>query len=161
MNCPGSKPKRAPDGDWKQKVTTLGASGRKETHSSSSLSDQKASRGLAIAFIAVLIALALINAVAVAIDRCVGRLRVDPVECGAAGVLRVAERRLRAAGLCAELRSHFKTGTVLVVRTTGASGSNSGEDGIRTLTLAEVKWSKPMSTEGMVYYATGLKYLML
>jgi hypothetical protein len=65
-----------------------------------------------------------------------------------------------ATGLCAELRSHFKTGTVLVVRTTGTSGSNSGEDGIRTLALAEVKWSKPMSTEGMVYYATGLKYLM-
>jgi hypothetical protein len=66
-----------------------------------------------------------------------------------------------ATGLCAELRSHFKTGTVLVVRTTGASGSNSGEDGIRTLALAEVKWSKPMSAEGMVCYATGLKYLML
>ena len=66
-----------------------------------------------------------------------------------------------ANGLYAELRFNFKTGTVLVVRTTGNSCGNSEEEGFRSLAVAEVKWSKPISNKGEAYYATGLKYLML
>jgi hypothetical protein len=64
-------------------------------------------------------------------------------------------------GLYAELGAHFKTGTVLVVRTTGSSCGYSKEDGFRSLAVAEVKWSRSKPIEGCVCYATGLKYLMI
>jgi len=63
-------------------------------------------------------------------------------------------------GLYAELGFYFKTGTVLVVRVTGSSCGYSKEEGFRSLAIAEVKWSRPISVEGEAYYATGLKYLM-
>jgi hypothetical protein len=49
----------------------------------------------------------------------------------------------------------------LVVRTRGSSGSSSAEDELRSLAIAEVKWSAPIPTGGEGYYATGLRYLML
>jgi hypothetical protein len=64
-------------------------------------------------------------------------------------------------GLYAELGARFKTGTVLVVRTTGSSCGFSKDEGFRSLAVAEVKWSRPRSIEGGVCYATGLRYLML
>jgi hypothetical protein len=64
-------------------------------------------------------------------------------------------------GLYAELGAHFKTGTVLVVRTTGSSCGYSGDEGFRSLAVAEVKWSKSKSVEGGSCYATGLKYMMI
>ncbi len=64
-------------------------------------------------------------------------------------------------GLYAELRTCFKAGTILVVRTTGGSRGYSKDQGFRSLALAEVKWSLPRSVEGGVCYATGLKYLMI
>ena len=64
-------------------------------------------------------------------------------------------------GLYAELGAHFKTGTVLVVRTTGSSCGYSKEEGFRSLAVAQVQWSRPRSVEGSMCYATGLKYLML
>ncbi|MGE5255645.1 MAG: hypothetical protein ACM3KE_03185 [Hyphomicrobiales bacterium] len=64
-------------------------------------------------------------------------------------------------GLCAELRARIKTGTVLVIRTTGNSCGYSREEGFCSLALAEVRWSKPMSVAGDVSYATGLKYMLL
>ena len=64
-------------------------------------------------------------------------------------------------GLYAELRFDFKPGTVLVIRATGSSCGYSREEGFRTLAIAEVKWSKPISGEGEAYYGTGLKYLMI
>jgi hypothetical protein len=64
-------------------------------------------------------------------------------------------------GLYAELGAHFKTGTVLVVRTTGSSCGCSKEEGFRSLAVAEVKWSRQRSIDGGVCYATGLRYLML
>jgi hypothetical protein len=64
-------------------------------------------------------------------------------------------------GLCVELRSYLKPGAVLVVRTRGSSGSNSAEDELRALAIAEVKWSAPIPTGGEGYYATGLRYLVL
>lgn len=70
-------------------------------------------------------------------------------------------KNFSADGLCVELKFHLKTGTVLVVRTRGSSGSNSAEDELRSLAVAEVKWSAPIPTGGEGYYATGLRYLML
>jgi hypothetical protein len=64
-------------------------------------------------------------------------------------------------GMYAELRAHFKTGTILVVRTTGRSFGYSKEDGFRSLALAEVKWSQRRPVQGEVCYGTGLKYLMV
>ena len=64
-------------------------------------------------------------------------------------------------GLYAELRFCFKPGTVLVVRAAGSSCGFSREEGFRTLAIAEVKWSKPVTGEGEAYYGTGLKYLMI
>jgi len=64
------------------------------------------------------------------------------------------------AGFYAELKEHVTAGTILVVRTTGSSWEASADEGLRSLALAEVRWSKPMSAEGKACYATGLKYLM-
>ena len=64
-------------------------------------------------------------------------------------------------GLYAELRFCFKPGTVLVVRAAGSSCGYSREEGFRSLAIAEVKWSKPVTGEGEAYYGTGLKYLMI
>jgi hypothetical protein len=62
-------------------------------------------------------------------------------------------------GFCAELKACFKTGTILVVRTTGGSCGYSQDEGFRCLALAEVKWALPRSVAGSVCYATGLKYV--
>jgi hypothetical protein len=64
------------------------------------------------------------------------------------------------AGFYAELKEHVAAGTILVVRMTGSSWGHSGDVGLRSMALAEVRWSKPMSVEGKPCYATGLKYLM-
>jgi hypothetical protein len=64
-------------------------------------------------------------------------------------------------GLCAELRACIKTGTVLVVRTTGNSCGYSREEGFCSLALAEVRWSRPASAAGEDCYTTGLKYVLL
>ena len=63
-------------------------------------------------------------------------------------------------GFCAELKEHIKAGTILVVRMTGNSWGYSADDGLRSMALAEVRWSKPMPVEGKSSYATGLKYLI-
>jgi len=62
-------------------------------------------------------------------------------------------------GLYAVLGARFKTGTVLVVRTTGSSCGYSRDEGFRSLAIAEVKWSMPITVEGDAYYGTGLRYL--
>lgn len=65
-----------------------------------------------------------------------------------------------ADGFCAELNRHFKPGTILVVRATGKSGGYSVDEGFRSQSLAEVKWSNPKNVEGEKCYAIGMKYLM-
>lgn len=62
-------------------------------------------------------------------------------------------------GFYAELKAHEKAGTVIVVRTTGSFSESSMDGGVRSLSLAEVRWSKPLSVEGEICYATGLKYV--
>ena len=67
-----------------------------------------------------------------------------------------------ASGLYAELQTHFKEGTVLLVRTASNPTERLPakiEEGFRSISLVEVKWSKPLSANGGVCYGTGLKHL--
>lgn len=64
------------------------------------------------------------------------------------------------AGFYAELKSSVKAGTILVVRATGGFGGIAADEGLRSMALAEVRWSEPITVEGVVCYATGLKYLL-
>jgi len=65
-----------------------------------------------------------------------------------------------SCGFYAELPEPFSRGTILVVQMAGDSLEFSARDGLRSMGLAEVRWSKPISVEGTEYYATGLKYMM-
>jgi hypothetical protein len=66
------------------------------------------------------------------------------------------------SGMYAELQTRFKEGTVLLARTTSSDPEESPskvEEGFRSISLVEVKWSKPLSANGGYWYGTGLKYL--
>jgi hypothetical protein len=68
------------------------------------------------------------------------------------------------SGMYVELLRRVKEGTILVVRT--AISPTGGlpekiEVGFRTVSLVEVKWSKPFSVNGGVCYGTGLKHLIV
>jgi hypothetical protein len=68
------------------------------------------------------------------------------------------------SGMYVELMRRFKEGTILVVRT--ALSPTEGlpekiEEGFRTVSLVEVKWSIPLSGNGAGCYGTGLKHLVL
>lgn len=63
-------------------------------------------------------------------------------------------------GFCAELPKPLSRGTILVVQTAVDSIGYSAQDGVRSMGLAEVRWSKPISVKGANCYVTGLKYLM-
>jgi hypothetical protein len=66
------------------------------------------------------------------------------------------------SGMYAELHARLNEGTVLIVRTTSEpSGSLpvTIKEGFRSVSLVEVKWSKPLSVNGGVCYGTGLKHL--
>jgi hypothetical protein len=63
-------------------------------------------------------------------------------------------------GFCAELPRPLSRGTILVVQMSGDSIGCSAQDGVRSMGLAEVRWSKPISVKGADCYATGLKYLL-
>lgn len=65
-----------------------------------------------------------------------------------------------AAGCYAELKAPVKAGTILVVRTTGGAWGGFTHEGLRSMALAEVRWSEPISIEGTICYATGLKYVI-
>ena len=64
-------------------------------------------------------------------------------------------------GMYAELRAHFKAGTILVVRSTGSPSGCPNKAGYRSMSLAEVKWSEPKPVRGDICYGTGLKYLLM
>lgn len=64
------------------------------------------------------------------------------------------------AGFYAELKRHFKPGTILVIRASGKSGGYSVDEDYRSQALAEVRWSNPKNAEADACYATGMKYLM-
>jgi hypothetical protein len=63
-------------------------------------------------------------------------------------------------GFCAQLPRPLLKGTILVVQMGGDSKIHSSHDGLCSMGLAEVRWSKPISVKGAKCYATGLKYLM-
>ena len=66
-------------------------------------------------------------------------------------------------GMYAELQTEVRKGTILVVQTTSASWSRTQpeiQEGLRTITLAEVKWSRPMPAGGIPRFGTGFKYLI-
>ena len=68
------------------------------------------------------------------------------------------------SGMYAELPTHVREGTVLMVRATGIAPeylSAKIEEGFRSVSLVEVKWSKPLSANGAVCYGTGLKHLSI
>jgi len=68
------------------------------------------------------------------------------------------------SGLYAELQVQFKEGTVLLCRTRRISLERSRTkilDGFRSMSLAQVKWSKPICVEGTTRFATGLKHLIV
>jgi len=68
------------------------------------------------------------------------------------------------SGVYAELQVHFKEGTVLLVRTKKTASERSSTkimDGFRSISLAEVKWSKPICVDGTLHFATGLKHLVV
>jgi hypothetical protein len=68
------------------------------------------------------------------------------------------------SGMYAELQVQFKEGTVLLCRTKKISLERSRTkivDGFRSMSLAEVKWSKPICVDGATRFATGLKHLVV
>jgi len=68
------------------------------------------------------------------------------------------------SGLYAEMQVQFKEGTVLLCRTKRTRLERSLtkiEDGFRSMSLAQVKWSKPICVDGTTRFATGLKHLIV
>lgn len=67
-----------------------------------------------------------------------------------------------ACGIYAELKNPFRKGTILLVKANCSDTSGLTmpvQEGFRTISLAEVKWSQPMSREGEIRYGTGMKYI--
>jgi hypothetical protein len=68
------------------------------------------------------------------------------------------------SGMYAELQTRFKEGTILLVRTTSSTPERLPtkiEEGFRTISLVEVKWSTPLSANGVACFGTGLKHLVV
>ena len=68
------------------------------------------------------------------------------------------------SGMYAELQVQLKEGTVLLCRTKRILSERSRtkiEDGFRSISLAQVKWSKPIRVNGTTCFATGLKHLVV
>jgi hypothetical protein len=68
------------------------------------------------------------------------------------------------SGMYAELQVQFKEGAVLLVRTKRIPLERSRtkiENGFRSISLAQVKWSKPICVNGTTRFATGLKHLVV
>lgn len=68
------------------------------------------------------------------------------------------------SGLYAELPVEFKEGTVLICRTKRISLEHSKMrivDGFRSMSVAQVKWSKPIYVDGTIRFATGLQHLLV
>ena len=66
-----------------------------------------------------------------------------------------------SCGMYVELTHPCKQGAILVVKTQRGSGKHSlsaMEEGFRSVSLAEVRWTKAVNSGGSTLYATGLKY---
>jgi hypothetical protein len=62
-------------------------------------------------------------------------------------------------GFYAELKEHVKVGTIIVVRKTGSFSESSMDAGARSWALAQVRWTKPISVDNEIRYATGLQLM--
>jgi hypothetical protein len=65
-------------------------------------------------------------------------------------------------GTCIELNHHIQQGSILMIKATGRIAKENPPvtpEGFRTLSLAEVKWSKPTDAKNDLNYRIGLKYL--
>jgi hypothetical protein len=63
-----------------------------------------------------------------------------------------------------ELPTHVREGTVLMVRATSIAPeylSAKIEEGFRSISLVEVKWSHALTSGGVLSYGTGLKHLAI
>ena len=66
------------------------------------------------------------------------------------------------SGMYVELGDRFKTGTILLVKTKNESTVQSGlelTEGFRSMSLAQVRWTKRVSINGEMRYGTGLQYV--
>jgi hypothetical protein len=63
-------------------------------------------------------------------------------------------------GFYAVFKKHVKVGTMVVVRTTGSFSESYMDGGVRSQTLAKVRWSKPILVDDEICHATGLQYVM-
>ena len=64
-------------------------------------------------------------------------------------------------GMYAELSDRFKNGTILLIKTKRCPTVQFEMDlaeGFRTISLAQVKWTKRISSNGETRYGTGLQY---
>ena len=68
------------------------------------------------------------------------------------------------SGLYAEMQVQLKEGTILLCRIKSNPSERPRtkiEDGYRSMSLAQVKWSKPICVDGTTRFATGLKHLIV
>jgi len=66
------------------------------------------------------------------------------------------------SGMYVELGDRFKTGTILLVKTKNESTVQFGleiSEGFRSISLAQVRWTKRVSINGEMRYGTGLQYV--
>ena len=71
-------------------------------------------------------------------------------------------RNYCSSGMYAELNGCLQTGLILVIKTSSAPTDRAPSgcaEGFRSVSLAQVQWSKPLSHGGKTRYGTGLKYL--
>ena len=67
-------------------------------------------------------------------------------------------------GTCIELNHRIQKGSIVMIKATSfAAKENPPEllEGFRSLSVAEVKWSKPQDDESVYNYTIGLRYLSL
>jgi hypothetical protein len=67
-------------------------------------------------------------------------------------------------GMFAILPTYIRAGTVLLIKTTNRPNNRLPakiEEGFRSISLMEVKWSKPLSADGDSCFGTGLRHLAI
>ena len=71
-------------------------------------------------------------------------------------------RNYSCGGIYIETPHEFKTGTILLIRTTHSAAPSSFhvcKEGLRTICLAEVKWQQELSDPRGPCFGTGLRYM--
>jgi hypothetical protein len=71
-------------------------------------------------------------------------------------------RNFSSGGFYIETSGNFKAGTILFVRTTSRSPALSSlttGDGLRSISLAEIKWVQEIAYESTTRYGLGMRYL--